>query len=195
MDWLTVDYEILMDKDEFSIVNVKIENIYKKKHYLERVKTFIDGLKDTFKNNDLNRQFEVDFPREKCYVNNILIKNHDDFLREIDFNDNTKETIILLCTQASAFPITAKLFEKFSDYEKDIHVSDFQDNNPLIFRFKIFDNKQLSVDIEKKFQIITVKDGEPVPLKTIKANTMLKMNTGSQKLNQNNKVYYSYVAV
>lgn len=202
MGWFTVDYEVLMDKDDFSIVNVKIENVWRKKHYLEQVKTFMDGLKETFKTNDLQHQFKSDFPREKCYVNNVLIKNESDFLQEIDIrndgngNNTIKKTIILLCTQASAFPITAKLFEKFSDYENDIHVSDFSEDNPLIFRFKIFDNEHLSVDIEKKFKIITIKEGEPVPLKTIKVNTLLKMKVGSDNVktgndNENNEVYYS----
>jgi len=190
MGWFTIDYEVLLDKDDFSIINVLFEKTLKKKHYLESVNMFMNGLNETFKINNLTHQFKVDFPREKCYVNNILIKNYQEFLEEIEYNNTIKETIILLCTQASAFPITAKLFEKFSNFEEDIHVSDFQKNNPLIFRFKIFDTRQISVDIEKKFHIITIENGEPVPQRTIRVNTFLTIDP-ENKDHENNDVYYS----
>ena len=58
MGWFTIDYEVLLDKDDFSIINVLFEKTLKKKHYLESVNMFMNGLNETFKINNLTHQFK-----------------------------------------------------------------------------------------------------------------------------------------
>lgn len=179
MDWTIIDYECLIDKDDYSIINISIKNIIvnkKENIYLESVNTFLKDLKKSFKTKKcLIRQIKVDFPREKCYINNIQIKNYKDFLKEIKYTNLLKEAA-LICTQSSMYPVTLKLYEKFTDEKNNIHLSDFRDDNPLIFNFKVIDKKHMIVEFEKKFQIIEIKKGDPFIIKTLKVNTTVEID-------------------
>jgi hypothetical protein len=179
MDWTIIDYECLIDKDDYSIINISIKNIIvnkKENIYLESVNTFLKDLKKSFKTKKcLIRQIKVDFPREKCYINNIQIKNYKDFLKEIKYTNLFKEAA-LICTQSSMYPVTLKLYEKFTDEKNNIHLSDFRDDNPLIFNFKVIDKKHMIVEFEKKFQIIEIKKGDPFIIKTLKVNTTVEID-------------------
>lgn len=180
MSWSIINYECLLDKDEYSIITVKIKeiNIYDSidNHYLEDTEIYINNLRKTYKTKKcLTRQFTVDFPRILCYINNIKIKNIKEFVREIRHTSFLNEAI-MICTQSSIFPITQKLFEEFRDIKKDIHVTDYHGSNPLIYNFKIFNKNHISVNIEKKFGIIQVINGNPHILKILKTNTVFEMN-------------------
>lgn len=188
MDWTIIDYECLIDKDDYSIININVKDIIVNKKdnlYLESVNTFLNDLKKSFKTKKcLVRQIKVDFPREKCYINNIKIKNYKDFLKEIKYTNFLKEAV-MICTQSSMYPVTFKLYEEFTDEKKNIHLSDFRDDNPLIFYFKVLDKKHMIVEIEKKFQIIKIKNGDPFPIKTLKVNTTIEID------DKNKDVFYT----
>jgi len=179
----------LVNSDEYSIISVKIKEIKidddENTRYLESVKTFMNELKQAYKTMKcLKRQIRVDFPRELCYINDIKIKNYKQFLKELSHTYLKKEAV-MLCTQTSIYPVTLKLFNEFRDEEKHIHLSDFIEENPLTFYFKIFDKKHLSVEIEKRFKIIKIIDGDPHVLRILKVNTIIEIN------DQDKDVYYS----
>lgn len=187
MEWMIIDYEFLIDKDDFSIINFVVKKDEPNNDiYLESVKSFISGLKRSYKNkNDIIRQIKVDFPREKCYVNGIEIKTYEEFINEVE-NTDLFEEAIMICTQTSAFPITEKLFETYQDYENNIHVSDFREDNPLIFHFLIYGKDSMYVTIEKKFRIVKLKTEVEI-IDTLSVKTTL--NIGKE----DNDVFYSII--
>ena len=188
MDWIFIDYECLIDKDDYSIINVNVKDIIfnkKDNFYLQSVNTFLNDLKKSFKTTKcLIRQIKVDFPRIQCYINNIKIKNYKYFLKEIKYTNFVTESF-MICTQSSIYPITFKLYEKFTDEKNNVHLSDFREDNPIIFYFKVFDKKHITVDIEKKFKVIKIKNGDPFPIKTLKVNTTIEIS------NKNNDIFYT----
>ena len=193
MSWSLIDYECLMDKDDYSIIVFKVNDVkdYETEdtRYLENVTTFLDDLRGLYKSQDLTRQINVDFPREVFYVNDIKIKDYSNFLKELGCTNFLEETI-MISTQSSMFPVTLKLFEEFRDTKEDIHVSDFMNiNNPLIFKFKIFSKNHLYVNIEKKFRIIKIINGDPHILRLLKVNTIIEID------DKNKDIYYSVVEI
>ena len=193
MSWSLIDYECLMDKDDYSIIVFKVNDVKDDEtedtRYLENVTTFLDDLRGLYKSQDLTRQINVDFPREVFYVNDIKIKDYSNFLKELGCTNFLEETI-MISTQSSMFPVTLKLFEEFRDTKEDIHVSDFMNiNNPLIFKFKIFSKNHLYVNIEKKFRIIKIINGDPHILRLLNVNTIIEID------DKNKDIYYSVVEI
>lgn len=193
MSWSLIDYECLMDKDDYSIIVFKVNDVKDDEtedtRYLENVTTFLDDLRGLYKSQDLTRQINVDFPREVFYVNDIKIKDYSNFLKELGCTNFLEETI-MISTQSSMFPVTLKLFEEFRDTKEDIHVSDFMNiNNPLIFKFKIFSKNHLYINIEKKFRIIKIINGDPHILRLLKVNTIIEID------DKNKDIYYSVVEI
>lgn len=180
MSWSLVDYEILYDKDEYSIINIKINEINEIEkngmYFQEKAKDYFRGLYKTYKNSEvLERQLSVDFPRVKCYVNGIEVHSKTDFIKELDgssYEDKAK----MICTQTSVYPVSLRLFEEFKNDE--IHVSDFYGKNPLEFKFKFFSKDDMEVNILKKFKIVKILDGNPSTLKILRTST--KINTTSK---------------
>jgi hypothetical protein len=126
----------------------------------------------------VERQASVDIPRQKCYINNEEVKSYSAFIKNIEYTKLVEEAL-LLSTQASMFPVTAKLFEQYLDQKAGRHVSDFTENNPITFRFWVLDMSKLKVEISKKFRIIQLdKNSEPHTLKTLIVNIMLEVGEG-----------------
>lgn len=189
MNWSLINYELLTDCDDYSIIFFKIDDIDNCKNknirYLENISTFLDDLRKLYRKHDLQKQINIDFPREKFYINDIEIKNYEIFLKELSYT-NFLEEIKMISTQSSMFPVTLKLFEEFQDKENDIHVADFMNNyNPLIFNFKIFNKNHLHINIEKKFRIIKIINGDPHLLRLLKVNTIIEIDKKQKD------IYYS----
>lgn len=187
MEWSLIDYECLIDKDDYSIIIFNINDITNNennKKYLENINTFLDDLRKSYTNQSLKRQFKVDFPREIFYINNVKINDIITFINEISYTNYVKE-VLMISTQSSVFPVTLKLFEIYKNEKDDIHVSDFINDNPLIFKFKIYNKYHLRVNIEKKFKIIKIINGDPYTLRLLQVNTEIEMD------NTNKDIYYS----
>ena len=81
--------------------------------------------------------------------------------------------------------------------KKDVHVTDYYDNNPLICKFKIFNKNYISVNIEKKFGVIQVINGDPHILQILKTNTIFEMNksTNNSENIDNKGVFYTVIEI
>jgi hypothetical protein len=186
MDWVLVDYKYLVDKDDYSILSIEYNNVIDN-IYLESVNSFMKNLEESFQSEEcVKRQISVDFPRIKCYVNKILFKKYEDFILEIKHTCLEKEAI-LLCTQSTMYPVIVKLFKLFNDEYNDIHLVDFVEKNPLIYKFSIF-NEYITVKIKKKFKVVKIKNGDPIDLQKIQVNTNIKINKDK---NINKNIFYS----
>jgi hypothetical protein len=180
MSWSLVDYEYLLDRDDIVIINIKTKEINLEynnhKYYLENIKTFLEGLKNTYRTDDiLKKQFQVDFPRIKCYINDIKIEDFKSFYKEIGHTNFLRE-ITMICTQSSAFPITMKLFKKYQDPEKKIHVTGCNKSS-LIFNIMIYNKNHIKININKDFNIIQLdKNGDSNLLKKIISTTIVEID-------------------
>ena len=188
MSWSLVDYEYLLDKDDLIIINVNMKEIKleydDKKYYLENIKTFLKSLKDTYKTEEiLERQFKVDFPRIKCYINDVKISDSKEFYNELKHTIFLRE-LTMICTQSSAFPITMKLFEHYNDPIHQIHVTGCN-KSPLVFKIKIYNKNHIKIEISKNFNIIQLDDdGDSRLLKNIISTTLVEIDK------KNKDVYY-----
>lgn len=196
MSWSLIKYEYFLDKDEYSIINIKIKDVNidddTDNRYLDDTKTYLNDLRKSYKTkSSLTRQIKVDFPRILCYINNIKIKSIKDFIREIR-HTSFKNEAAMICTQSSAFPVTLRLIEEFRDEKKNIHVTDYYSKNKLVFHFKIFDKNHIHVNIEKKFAIKQIKNGVPYVLKILKTNTLIELNNNTS---DNKDVFYTITEV
>jgi hypothetical protein len=83
-EWLNIYHECLIDAD-YSIINIiESPELSGKIYYLNLVKLFMYNLQHSYKNlNALMRQVKVDYPRIRCYVNNIKIPTYKEFKKRI----------------------------------------------------------------------------------------------------------------
>lgn len=180
MSWSLIDYEYLLDKDDILIVNINTKEIKieydNNKYYLENITTFLKGLEDTYKTDELlEKQFKVDFPRIKCYINDVKMNDFKHFYSEIKHTNFLKE-ITMICTQSSAFPITMKLFEQYQDIEKKIHLTGCNKTS-LLFHIKIYDKNHVKININKNFNVIQIdEEGDPTTLKKITSTTLVEID-------------------
>lgn len=159
-DWLIINYECLLDKDEFTIIDINIrELIDDNGTYLETVREFLEKLRSSFS----EKQAMVDIPREECSINNRRVYSYDEFIK------NLSQTVIIpralmVATQASIFPLIRVLFIDHYDPKNNIHVTDFP--NPLRIDFLVIDKDHIDVRIAKKFRLIKLdQDSNPHILK------------------------------
>jgi len=187
--WVILDYESFVDEDDFNVINITLKDDSNDEFkYLESVRSFLYGIRQSYPDSEcVEKQASVDIPRQLCFINNQEVSSYSEFIKNIGYTDLLKEAL-LLSTQASMFPVTAKLFEQYHDHEEGVHVSDFTDDNPLTFRFWVLDKSKLKVEISKQFRVIKVdKHAEKKILKTLRVNIVLEVS------DTENDVMYSVV--
>ena len=176
MDWIVIDYDFYTDSEGYTIVNFAVrddpDTDFKR---LESVKTFLKAIESSYRDKKhIEHQAVIDLPREKCYINGEEVKSYSKFVKEIKYTKLLKEAI-LVCTQASLFPVTEKLFEEYQDAEQGIHVVDYRENNPVIMKFWIHSESHIRAEIQKKFKVVQFRDGEPEVLRTLVTNITLDL--------------------
>ena len=150
MKWDIIDYteNIVYDFADISIVTSSIECVENKEY--RTYEDFIDFLKNSYNiKGSLTRQIKVDFPRLECYIDNTRIYTLHELIAKIKYIHYKKE-LFMICTQTSLFPITYICYQKYTQFDKNIHLSDKK-----TFPIKIFiDLQNNTIYIYKTFRII-----------------------------------------
>jgi hypothetical protein len=181
--WVIIDFECFENKDDCVIINFVVKEDKNEFKHLESVKKFLSDIETSYDTKEgIVRQARIDIPRQQCFINDVEVKTYSDFIKEIEYTKLLKETI-LLCTQASLFPITFKLFEEYQDPENNIHVVDFTDDNPIIFNFWILGKDQMRVEIRKKFRVMKVDHNKETVLRTLATNIVLELGSEHDTVN------------
>jgi hypothetical protein len=176
-------YECLLDKDDYSIINFVNDDDADQHINLGNVQTFMLNLQNSFRNKSLlKRQISVDFPREICLINNVKVKNYQQFIKEFK-NTYLLNDAKLICTQSVFYPIFLDLSKKFASDVENIYLSDYGDHsNPIILNFKIFDKNHMVVEILKNFRIIKLIDGDPILIKILKIKMQIEIDIVDHKV-------------
>jgi len=187
MEWILLNYECFTDPDDYTVIDVTFRTEDRTLKPLQSVQSFIDDIRKSYPDEKgLERQALVDIPRQECSVNGIKCESLSAFIKEIGYSQLVKEALAL-STQASMFPVMAKLFAEYRKLETQTHVTDFQKNNPLVFKLWSLGQDRLRVEISKKFRIIHLDDeSNPLILKTLQTNITLELGT---QLDQENATY------
>lgn len=154
-DWLIINYGCLLDRDGFSIIDIDIRNLSDKDGtYLETVHEFMERLESSFNDRrNIENQAKVDIPREECSINKQKVHSYEDFIKILS-GSNILTRALLVATQASIFPLIKILFLDNYNLQKNVHVTDFNNNNPLRIDLLVYDEDSIEVQIAKRFQLV-----------------------------------------
>lgn len=171
--WIIFDIKSFCDEDGFNIISIDMKDDIDM-IYLDSFRSFLSGIRESYPDDkSVIKQADVDIPRQLYYVNDIRVNNYKDLVKKVRHTDFLKQ-ITLVSTQASMFPVIQRLFCKYHD--DDIHVTDFTNNNPLIFRLDIIDKDDVQINISKKFRVIKLdKHSSVSDLDTLQVIVSLKI--------------------
>ena len=185
MEWETIEY-VEGEKDTFTTIDLLTNSIY----YIEypeynSYNDFIFFLQKSYKKKgSLTRQIRVDFPRLECYIQNTRINTLKDCITKLQ-NISYKKELFMICTQTSLYPITFFFYQKYTQFDKKIHLSDTKENNKIQIYIDLHNS---TIHIYKIFRIIQFDEYEnEKELETIKTCTSLYKNT--------NKVVFTYTNI
>jgi hypothetical protein len=200
-EWTLINFNSYVTSEDYTILNLSLKDIsvkYDQRNlFLDTITNFIRVIKESYKDKDLKHQINVDLPREDCYINGIRVKNINEFINEIDHAEKKiVDDALLLSTQATISSVLYKIHDKYFDEKEDIYVSDFSDDNPLIFNFWTITGNNVKVEVSKKFRVVKINNGRFETLKILKVNMFFELYDYQKKIennNKNNKVLYSII--
>lgn len=132
--------------------HIQIErNIYV--HYHE----WYNDIKNSYKNNNnIFKQFEIDFQRSILYCNGHIVNNTDEFMKYIQMKCDQKTiyTILMFCTQAS-LGLPFEIIHKSLDdnyYVSEIKNKKVDQHNKSQY-INVYVDDEIYIKIEKKLRI------------------------------------------
>jgi hypothetical protein len=169
---MLLDYEFFLDNDDFTVVTSVIREDTDF-HPLEPTSKFLSCISSSYRNKKcVNKQAEMDIPRQLCLINNNVVHSYSEFVNNIGYTHLLDEAL-LLSTQATMAPILDILAKQY----KGSHIADFSNDNPLTFKFWVHEIDNLQVEISKKFRVFQLDDDcDIINLKILIVNMCIEIS-------------------
>ena len=173
------DY-ISVNKDNFNWDNHSINVIIDSKFLLRDLRKHLRSLEVVKKN------FEIDMPRSKFFINKKRIVNPNKAIEIISKYPNYKDILRLSTASVLGFPYEV-IFSSYNGLKKidDDNILHLNDSIPksMIVNVNLFEDNSSEINVIKILQLTKIEDNQ-IPLGIITLKLSFKLNKSKKKINQ-----------